>query len=66
MNGIAQNIAPSDDQLSCWHIVGYAANRDGTPTILNMGDADLIKTLGGIPFPFCPLCGAPLDVCGGA
>ena len=60
MNMLAENLLPNDQQLRCYHIIGFSYDSKGNPVILNMGDADLIKTLGGIAFEFCPLCGGRL------
>ena len=61
MNQLANNLLPNDEQLRCYHMVGISHDRAGNPVILNMGDEDLIKTLGGYSFNFCPLCGGRLE-----
>ena len=61
MNQLAETMVPTDDQLRCYHMIGLSYDSKRNPVILNMGDADLIKTLGGIAFTFCPLCGGRLE-----
>lgn len=60
MNGIAQNIVPSDVQLKCEHVIGLYREHNGLFSIARLGESSELKTYGGIGWRYCPLCGARL------
>ena len=61
LGGISLSYLPTNDQLHCWHMVGYTHDTQGRSIILDQDNADLLQTLGGFEFAFCPLCGCRLE-----
>jgi hypothetical protein len=62
MNGMAATFVPSDEQVNCWHMAGIVPRPSGGGNIVDHNNTDLVDTLGGYRFNFCPLCGARLEV----
>jgi len=48
------------DQELCWHMMGIVGRPDGGQTIIDRDNADLLDTMGGYKFNFCPICGRGL------
>ena len=44
----------------CWHMQGIVGRPDGGQTIIDRDNADLLDTMGGYKFNFCPICGRGL------